>query len=140
MSQYNSRIFIKVKNAIDWNKLSDVDFSACGFDSNPFIDQDTDTFIIDGDWSCFEDELEDLAQKVVSNIPDCLLLADTSDINVDPFAFIVYNLGNGYDCDNIDTDLQWESDISEPFDWFATAGINLKDSQKEFLHSFGFVE
>ena len=140
MSQYNSRIFIKVKNISDWNKLSDVDFTSCGFGCNPFTGHDTDTFIIDGDWSCFEDELEDMAQKITAHIPDCLLIADTSDINVDPFAYIAYSLGNGYDCDNIDTDLQWESDISDPFGWFETAGITLQDAQKEFLNSFGFAE
>lgn len=140
MSQYNSRILIKVKDIAEWNKLTDIDFSACGFYSNPFEGHDKDTFVIDGDWSCFEDEMEQLASNIVKKIPNCLLIADTTDINVDPFAYIVYSLGNGYECDNIDTDLQWESEITEPFGWFAIAGINLTDKQKEFINSFGFTE
>jgi hypothetical protein len=140
MSQYNSRIFIKVKDVEDWKKLSDIDFKNFGFLANPFDGNDKESFEIDGDWSCYEGELEDFVYAIDSKIHDCLIFADTTNINVDPYAFIAYKIGEDVNCDEIEGDFQWETSIDDPFGWFEIAGIKLSDKKIEILKDFGFDE
>lgn len=140
MSQYNSRICIKVRNIEDWKKLNDIDFKKFGFWANPFDGHDQLIFEIDGDWSCYEDELEDIAYAIDARIPDCFLIGDTTNINVDPYAFVVYKVGDRVNCDEIEGDFQWETCLDDPFDWFAHAGVKLSKDQKNYIKSFGSEE
>lgn len=140
MSQYNSRIYIKVKDVDDWKKLQDIDFKSFGFWSNPFEGHDKLVFEIDGDWSCYEDEMEEILYAIDARIPDCLILGDTTNINVDPYAFIVYKLGDDAECYEVEGELQWETRLDEPFGWFAEAGIRLSKDKIKILNSFGFEE
>ncbi len=140
MSQYNSRILIQVKNIEDWSKLGDIDFKEFGFYQNPFDGHDQKIFFINGDWSCFEDELLSLANTISEKIPDCMLLGDTTNINVDPYAFIVYYLGEFTCSDELEGDFQWETYLDEPFDWFKAADVNLNDQQRKYLAEFGLTE
>lgn len=138
MSQYNSRIYIKVKDAEDWKKLEELDFEEFGFYNNPFAGHDKLVFEIDGDWSCYENEMESIADEIVERIPDCFLIGDTTNINVDPYAFIVYYLGDYVDCEEIEGEMQWETQLDEPLEWFEAAGIKLDRKQREYLKKFGF--
>lgn len=138
MSQYNSRIYIKVKDVADWHKLNDVDFTKYGFVNNPFKNQNELAFEIRGEWSCYEDELEEMADEITGCIPDCVLFGDTTNINVDPCAFIVYYLGEDVNCEEVEGELQWESQLDHPFHWFKKAEIELEKNEKEYLKSFGF--
>ena len=138
MSQYNSRIYIKVKSIEDWKKLSDIDFKEFGFVENPFKGYDKPVFEIDVGWSCYEDDLESIACEITERIPDCFLIGDTTNINVDPYAFIAYYLGDCVECEEIECELQWETQLDEPFEWFAEAGIELDEKQKGYLKKFGF--
>lgn len=140
MSQYNSRIYVKVKNIKDWEKLSDINFKDFGFWANPFEGHDKNVFEINGDWSCYEDEMEELLYAIDARVPDCLIFGDTTNINVDPYAFIVYKIGDDVDCIEIEGELQWETQLDDPFGWFAAAGIRLNKDKIEILNSFGFEE
>ena len=140
MSQYNSRILIKVKDIADWKKLADIDFKNFGFYANPFDGHEKEIFDIIGDWACFEDELIALANAIVERIPNCILFGDTTNINVDPYAFIVYHLGDGVYSDEIEGDFQWETELYDPFNWLQSANITLTDKNRAYLAEFGFKE
>ncbi len=140
MSQYYSRIYIKVKDVEDWSKLSKLNLNEYGFYGNPFDGHNRPVFRIDGDWSCREDEMEELVESIAELIPDCLILADTTNINVDPYDFIVHYLGNFVECDELEGEMFHETQLDDPFGWFAYAEVELSDEDKEFLRSFGFSE
>ncbi|MBR3136317.1 MAG: hypothetical protein IKG32_04785 [Clostridia bacterium] len=55
MSQYVSRIHIKVTTPSVWAKFEDEDDA--GFDLAELSSMDQTSFSISGDWSCVEDEL-----------------------------------------------------------------------------------
>lgn len=140
MSQYSSRIFIKVQDVNDWKKLHDLDMKKYGFYSNPFEDVDGAVFEIDGDWSCYEDEMIDLISEIAEKMPNSLIIGDTTNINVDPYDFIVYYTGDGVYDDEIEGDMFFETDIGDPIGWMKTADIPLNDDRLEYLAKFGFTE
>ena len=140
MSQYSSRIFIKVKNVKDWKKLSEIDMQEYGFLSNPFEHHNKLTFKIDGDWSCYEDEMTDIIEEIAALVPNSLIIGDTTNINVDPYNFIVYYIGDGVYSDEIEGDMFFETDISDPIGWLTAADIPLSDEDIEYLAKFGFKE
>ena len=139
MSQYNSRIYIKVKDVEDWKKLSDIDFKEYGFCGNPFEDYDKLIFEIDGDWSCYENEMEGLLYAIDNRINDCFVIGDTTNINVDPYAFVIYKIGDDVNCREIEGELQWETRLDDPLDWLKKARVRMGKKKKEILASFGFA-
>ena len=140
MSQYSSRIFIKVQDANDWKKLEDIDVKKYGFYSNPFENQTDDIFEINCDWSCYEDEMIDFIEEIAARIPNCLIIGDTTNINVDPYDFVVYYTGNCVYSDEIDGDMFWETEIDNPIEWMKAADIPLNEARVEYLSKFGFQE
>ena len=140
MSQYSSRIFIKVQDTNDWKKLSELDMKKYEFYSNPFEGHKGNVFEINGDWSCYEDEMIDLIEEIAAKAPNCLVIGDTTNINVDPYNFIVYYIGDEVYSDEIEGEMFFETDIGDPFGWFTAADIPLSDEDIEYLAKFGFKE
>ena len=93
MSQYSSRIQIKVVSPEVWNKFKDVDDAE--FELAELADQGYTAFVLD-DWSCVESELEGIVSALAKTLgTDGVIIADTTNINVDPYAYIVYSAGYG---------------------------------------------
>ena len=98
--QYSSKIHVMVRKTEDWEKMrnyeTELEFAPELLDfmgGNAFsINQKS--FIIDGEWSCNEDELEGLVMEIADKLEDsCLIFASTTNINVDPYSYLVYYLG-----------------------------------------------
>lgn len=93
MSQYSSRIQIKVVSPEVWNRFKDVDDAE--FELAELAERGYTAFVLD-DWSCVESELEGIVSALAKTLgTDGLIIADTTNINVDPYAYIVYSAGYG---------------------------------------------
>ena len=97
MSQYESRMHIVVSTPEVWKKLHNLDVEKYGI----FAPAD-EVFDLAGtewevsDWSCIEKDLKNFVSEVAEAIgKDGIVFADTTNINVDPYAYIVYAAGNG---------------------------------------------
>lgn len=93
MSQYNSRIHIKVKEPSVWKKFKDVDDAE--FELAGLSKEGCTSFVLD-DWCCIEEELKGIVSALAETLgEDGIIIADTTDINVNPYAYIVYSAGYG---------------------------------------------
>lgn len=96
MSHYSTRINITVKNPEVWKKLHAIDMGQYGFSCTAaeLFTGNSKSFIIEGDWSATNDELEELVDAIVNAAPkECVVIADTSDLNSDEPPYCVYHLG-----------------------------------------------
>ena len=137
MSQYDTRIYVKVKNEKDWEKLNDLNFWDYNL-ADDFLDyvSGKQFYISSGDWSCNETDLDDLIAKIVERIPNCFILADTHDYNVDPYNYCSYYINNLKDSIYIDGDETWEIELTDIYDWCSAHNIELSDDDKEFIENF----
>lgn len=93
MSQYSSRIHIKVTESSVWEKFKDVDDAEFGLAG--LTEEGCTSFVLD-EWSCVEEELLGIVSALAEILgKDGMIIADTTNINVDPYAYIVYSAGYG---------------------------------------------
>ena len=112
MSQYTSRIHIKVSSPDIWKRFVDTDDAE--FNLAELADTDETSFVITGDWSCVEDELDGIVTALAETIQaDGLIVADTTNINVDPYAYIVYSMGSGVHKNYHNGDFCFETNIDD---------------------------
>lgn len=138
MSQYVSRIYMEVKNPEDWQKLYDLNIVQYDLWSELFYELEGKVFYLDGFWSCQEGQLFNFLLEVTFRIPDCIIFADTTDLDAPPYNHILYYLGDNVKTKFIDEHMQEETLIHEPYDWFKRHRVRLTDAQKEYLKSFKF--
>lgn len=96
MSHYSTRINITVKNPEVWKKLHAIDMGQYGFSCTAaeLFTGNSKSFIIEGGWSATNDELEELVDAIVNAAAkECVVIADTSDLNSDEPPYCVYHLG-----------------------------------------------
>lgn len=137
MSQYSSRLYVEVKKVKDWDKLSDLNVEQYGLWSDDFKTLN-EIFLYLDVWSCEEGSLFDLAQEISMRISDCIIFADTNDIEAEPYNHIVYYLGDRVKTSDIDENIQEETSLMEPVEWFRQHKVKLDKKQKEYLESFNF--
>ena len=102
MSHYSTRINITVKNPEVWKKLHAIDMGQYGFSCTAaeLFTGNSKSFIIEGDWSATNDELEELVDTIVNAAAkECVVIADTSDLNNDEPPYCVYYLGENVNAD-----------------------------------------
>lgn len=93
MSQYNSRIHIRVADPSIWEKFKDADDAEFGLAA--LAEEGATSFVLD-DWSCVEEELNGIVSALAETLgKDGVIVADTTNINVDPYAYVVYSAGYG---------------------------------------------
>ena len=66
MSQYSSRIYIKVNDVKQWELLQNIDFSNYGINVDFEKECKGGELVIDADWSVSENELSSLVYRIVS--------------------------------------------------------------------------
>lgn len=138
MSQYVSRIYIEVKEQADWQKLSDLNVAQYGLWDNLFDEVENKFFYLDGDWDCREGQLFNLILEITLRIPDCIIFADTNNIEVNAYNHIVYYLGDRIKTKYLEGTMQNETSLQDPYDWFKLHKIRLGKNQKSYLQLFGF--
>ena len=112
MSQYSSRIHIKVTEPAIWEKFKDVDDAEFGLAG--LAEDGSTSFILD-DWCCVEDEILGIVSALAETLgKDGIIIADTTNINVDPYAYIVYSAGYGvHDKYHNNSEYCFETNISD---------------------------
>ena len=96
MSQYSTRINIAVKNPDLWKKLNAIDLGQFGFSCTAaeLFSSSNRSFVIDGNWSATNDELEEMVELIAKAAEkECIVIADTCDLNSDEPPYCVYYLG-----------------------------------------------
>ena len=137
MSQYDTRLLVKVKNVEDWKSLKDLDLMPYGI-LNGFFDDITETsiYIMGGEWSCNESGLIELVSKIAELLPTCIVLSDTHNYNVDPYNYCVYYFNDKQETMYVDGEESWEVEVTDMDDWFAANEIEFTDDDKIFLENF----
>ena len=158
MSQYYSRIHIKVKEPNIWKKFEDTDDAS--FNLADLAEQNETSFIIDGDWSCMEYEIEGIVSAISKTLGnDGIIIADTTNINVDPYDYCVYYLGKRVhteyynsldyyeeeyeyeeDDDTCNTgDMFHDTDIKDIAGWLNYGEFSLSKAEIKKLEEYGII-
>lgn len=144
MSQYSARIHIKVATTDMWKKIQNTKYP--GFDFLDRIDMNDTSFVIDGEWSCQEDTLLSIVASLANSLGnEGIVIADTTNINVDPYDHCVYYLGDGVkatefstfnDTDNLGM-MFFQTDIHNIAEWLKYGKFNLSKKEKKQLKDCG---
>ena len=90
--QYCSRLHIKVSSPKVWKKFENEDDAS--FDLAELAETERTSFVID-DWSSMEDELTGIVEALAETLgSDGIIIADTTNINVDPYNYCIFYLGD----------------------------------------------
>lgn len=146
MSQYSSRIHIQVSTPEIWSRF--IDNYDGGFELGKLADTNETSFIINGEWSENECGLDTIVAGVAKFLHgDGIIIADTTNINVDPYYHYVYYLGERvktyyWDClenrrANRDGNIYHYADICDFAEWLNVADIPTTKSEKIILENFG---
>lgn len=98
MSEYYARINITVKDVNDWQKLKNLDQNIVEkanfkLEAERIVSAKTPTFVV-SEWSCNEDALLYLVCDFVRLIGhSAIIVADTTNFDVDPYTYLVCYLG-----------------------------------------------
>lgn len=149
MSQYTSRIHIKVSSPSVWGKFIDEDDAS--FDLAELANTKNASFIIDGEWSVFEDELHGIVYALAETLgEDGIIIADTTNINVDPYNFCTFFLGDevraeefgidyfGEDFDG-KSEMHFETDINNVPAWLSYGEFEISPKEAEVLFRCGIA-
>ena len=139
MSQYDTRLLVKVKDTNDWSKLSNLSLMPYGIMDGFFEEYGKDNlsvYIPGGEWSCNESSLSELVDEISKRLPNCIVLADTHNYNVDPYNYCLYYFNENGDEIYVEGDEMWEIEMSDIFAWFEANEISLSDEEKVFLENF----
>lgn len=145
MSQYNSRLHIKVSSPKVWKKFEDEDDA--GFDLAELADTSHTSFVIDWGWSSIEDELIGIVEALAETLgPDGIIIADTTNINVDPYNYCIFYLGYAVRTDEFSIyseaekcEMQTKTSIEDIPGWLSYGEFNVSDEEKEQLFRFGIA-
>lgn len=142
MSQYSSRLHIKVSSLEVWKRFEDEDEYDVRFDLVEFADAKDTSFIIDADVGWSEGELDGIVVALAEALgKDGIIIADTTNINVDSYNYCVLYLGKGvhsaiYDCGN-KCEMHDETDISDIVGWLSYGGFNISNEEREQMFKCG---
>lgn len=147
MSQYSSRIHILVSSPMVWNRFKNNDDGGLGLAE--LSDTDSNSFIIDGENSYTEEELDHIVSVLASTLDrDGIIIADTTNINVDPYTYCVFMLGDAeifhsvmFDCDFHPEKSQMyeEVGIHDISNWLNYGDFNISELEEATLFDCGIV-
>lgn len=140
MSQHTSRIHIKVSSPKIWQKFVDEDDAS--FKLAKLANTEKTSFIIDGDWSVVEKELTGIVKALSETIgEDGIIIADTTDINVDPYNYCILYLGTCVHTVSIVSDdkceMAFKTDIRKIPQWLSYGGFSISEKEKQVLFRCG---
>ncbi len=144
MSQYCSRIHIKVSSPGIWKKFSD-EYDA-DLHLAELAEGDTTSFAFGGEeWSVTEDELKEIVSGLAGALgKNGIIISDTTNINVDEYNYCVYYFG-----DKIHTacfqggspkrSMFYETDIDDLPEWLSYGGFRVSKAESKVLFTCGYV-
>ncbi|MBD5156631.1 MAG: hypothetical protein HDT13_03215 [Butyrivibrio sp.] len=145
MSQYVSRIHIKVKEAKIWEKLENIKVEEYGFccSAKELFNERNQDFVIDGDWSITEQKLTYFVCVIASALGnDGIVIADTTNINVDPYTFCAYSKGCNvktkvFGTNSKNAEMIHETNINNIAEWLNFGKFRFNDEEKSQLNALG---
>lgn len=143
MSQYNSRLFIRVEYPSYWKRLYGMELNRYNLDvsAQELFGTRKKTVVVT-DWSSSENQLEAMVKEIAKNLIDCVIIADTTNYNENPYEFGVYYFGQKVNTFMIEEpepgyDMFSTVDIENPSKWIYTANCAVSASIKRYLERFG---
>ena len=143
MSQYVTRFHILAKNMEIWKYLE----KKSKKDEGMFYGLDRlrdHHYIYDEEGGMDEKQLLSMVRKLCSRVGGgVIVIADTTNINVDNYSYIVYYLGDKVHHERFSygkkADICSNSDIYNICAWLTDCDIELNDQEKEHLLSFNII-
>lgn len=145
MSEYSSRIHIKVSSPEIWKKFDNKDDA--DFDLAKLAETNETSFIIDCEWSCMEDELTGIVKTLSKTLgSNGIIIADTTNIDVDPYNYCVFYLGDRVNTREFNIygreekcEMHWETDISDIIGWLNFGEFSVYDQEINQLLRIGIT-
>jgi hypothetical protein len=111
-----------------------------------FENYEGEKFVLDADYSASELELEKFVGAVESVCvgTSIIIIADTTNINVDPYTYCVYYLGGNiktkcFDEGTKKCEMFYKTNISDIKGWLEFGGFRIYEKELEQLEKFGIV-
>ena len=144
MSQYSSRLLMLVNSPSQWKILQQMDLTPYNISSpakDVFQSRKKQILIAD-DWACSEAKLTKLVKEIIKRVKNCVIIADTTDYNVNPFEYGVYYFGSKVGTFHIDEpdpgfDMFSTVDITDVSGWISASGCEISSVVKRYLAGFG---
>ena len=139
MSQYSSRIHIKVSSPDVWLKYKDEDDA--DFDLANLAVSNRTAYIIDGEWSADEDELTGIVEALSETLgKDGIIIADTTNINVDPYDYCICYFGDGVRTKEFGySEMFFKTSIADIAGWLNFGRFRLSSREKDTLFCLGIA-
>ena len=144
MSQYYSRLHIKVSSPQIWKKFEDEDDAS--FDLAKLAETNHTSFVID-DWSSREERLTKIVKVLSETLgPDGIIIADTTNINIDPYNYCIFYLGGKVRKHEFSIyskeekcEMHFETSISDISGWLSYGEFRVSKEEKEQLFRCGIA-
>ena len=144
MGQYYSRICIKVRGTSVWKRLYDIKTQNYNLGaSGEEVFSSKKKMIVISDWSCDEAGVLKLVKDVAKRLEnDGIVVADTTNINVNPYEYGVYYLGGKvhdflYDDTSDKCEMFNDTNIKDISAWIGIAECPVSASEKRMAEEFG---
>ena len=144
MSQYSSRILIRVDYPSDWKRLYSLDLTKYNINvpAEDFFKTRKKQIELADDWPCPEDKLKKFVSEIVKTNIRCIVLADTTNFNENPFEYGVYYFGQKVKTFLIEEpdpgfDMFTTTDLTNIEEWINNSGCEITGSEKKYLAGFG---
>ncbi len=144
MSQYCSRLHIKVSSPKVWSRFEDEDDASFGLAE--LANTNNISFVYD-EWSSTEDELTGIVSALAKTLGvDGIIIADTTNINVDSYNYCIFYLGDGVRTKEFSIyrgkdkcEMYFEQSISDIPGWLNYGGFRISETEKEQLFRCGIA-
>lgn len=143
MSQYYSRLHIKVRSPEIWNRFKEEDDASFGLAE--LAETNHTSFVSDDERPYTEDELFGIVNALAETLDvDGIIIADTTNVNVDPYNSCVYYLGDHVhaedfiiDFDGDKCEMHDEVGIGDILDWLDYGEFSISQKEKDVLSRCG---
>lgn len=146
MSQYSSRMQIQVSSPEVWSRCAGYD--GTGFDLAKLATSDQTAFVTDELGAVNESKLERLVENLAQALgTDGIIIADTTNINVDTYEYCVFYLGGrvrtkefSLDRNAKKSDMFFETDIQNIEEWLSYGEFSVSQKERSVLFCFDIVQ
>ena len=145
MSQYFSRLHIKVSSPKIWSRFEGEDDASFGLAE--LAETDHTSYVIDDEWSSREDKLTGIVSALSKTLgEDGIIIADTTNINVNPYNYCIYYLGAqvyteefSIYSDKDKCEMHSEVSIGDIPGWLSYGEFSISQKEKEVLFRCGIA-
>lgn len=143
MAQYESRIHIKVSSPSIWSKFENTDDASYDLASLAYSKQ----LSYISDCCYYEEELTRIVEALSVTLgKDGIIIADTTNINVDPYNYCCYYFGDEVKTDYFSIDYKenkcemfFNTSIYDIIEWLDYGEFSLSEKEKKHLLKFGIA-